>query len=180
MQTPSLQPGSSARQRAARALWITAAVEVLLFGYCTASAMLVPPPSLAEAGVALPEGMTEEQFATFFRAVFTLMTIGIAMLGLVPAIALAVLGFGVASGKRAAATAARTILMVQAGLAGAVGLLGLVAAVASPVAIVLTLLGAGFVLLALWPIQAIGDAGRSATLTPDEGFYEPWNAHLPT
>lgn len=162
--------------RAARAVWVTAGVVIVLFGGCSlVLGILGMTP--AERWPQVDMGVPAEQMrmATWVAAVVMAATFWL------PGLALMFLGFGVKSGQKVPTLAAAVILVAQALLLGLFILLSLAGTLMGGGSVLELLLSVvfygGVLALILWAVVRVMHARRvgGEVVRPAE---EPWNSHL--
>jgi hypothetical protein len=184
----SLPPGNWPQPRdpfrqASLFVWLTAAVNVLLFGCCSGVAAMfatIPTEQLTQSLQERHVSAAQIEQVVQVQPAMPILAAAMFLLFVLPGIALFVLGFPIRRGRRGAATAASVILwimvalftlMLLANIAGAIT----EGAVGSAV-LYLLLLGALIALL-LVTLNKLARARRG-----DDDFAEdddePWNRHL--
>lgn len=179
---PSAPPPTSPAPatRAAVAVWVAAAIQVILFGGCAlllGLAAMSPEAQLRQATGEMPAQITAGQMRIVLWAFAGL----IALTMWVPGLVLLFLGFGVKEGRRGQTLAAAVILVVQAVLLGFFVLLPTVNTLLEGgpligVAVHLLVFG-GLLWIVVWAARRALLARRAAT-APMFDAEEPWNRHL--
>lgn len=174
-------PGQSeAPQRAAVAMWVTAAVQMIVFGCCSlllAGVGMLPEQTLRQE---MSEQMPSDQLDQLVQGQ-PLLLIGAIVLMLVmflPALVLLLLGFRVRSRRLGSARAARVILYAQAGLLAVVlawyALVGAMQGVLLGICMPLVVLG-GVLALVIWASRTLRTAINELRQQElDE--INPWNS----
>lgn len=170
--------GGAARH-AAIAVWVTAAVQAVLFGCCAVlfvAVGMLPEDMMRQE---LADEMTEQQVDQLVQsqAALRISALVLTLVMFLPALALLMTGFGVRRRSATAIRTARIILLLQA-VVVAGGLVvyvfgGLTSGDLAAACLSVLLLG-GTLGLIVWAIRALGAARIEATVR--QGYdNEPWN-----
>lgn len=175
-------PPTSGRSAAA-AVWITAGVQIVLFGLCTSMFVvlgLLSASQLEQIVQDQPQELTADMIQIFARV----MAVAVLLFMFLPSVVLGVLGFMVRQGSNAARILAIIILLAQAAILAGLVLLNIVSALLTgqlaivELAISVVLFG-GLIALELWTVgrlMRVRTANANTALSPND---EPWNSHIP-
>lgn len=176
------QPAPPATQpSAAVAVWITAGVQILLFGLCTSLFVVLSLLSSAQLEQILqdqPQEINPDTLQLFARV----MAVIVLLVMFLPSVVLGILGFKVRQGSNPARLSALTILLIQVVITGGLLLINTASALITgqwlELIISVVLLGS-LLTLELWTIAKLVQ-NRSGSSSPSPGpSDEPWNSHIP-
>ena len=175
-------PPTSGRS-AAVAVWITAGVQIVLFGLCTSMFVvlgLLSADQLEQILQEQPQDLSADMIQVFARV----MAVAVLLFMFAPSVVLGILGFMVRQGSNAARIFAMVILLIQAAILAGLVLLNMASALLTgqlaivELAISVVLFG-GLITLELWTVAKLmrmGNANAGSTPGPSD---EPWNSHIP-
>jgi hypothetical protein len=170
MSDPDLLPAESIHRRAALFTWISGVVLLLLSTCCVGSMLALAAMPLDEVRQMDREGQLPAEAWDQLKQIKPYLPTAAAVLavvGILPAAALIVLGFGVRRGKRGMTTAAWVIAWVALGLTGLNLLLSLPAVATTGASGLINLLPSVALAALLWWTVRWLAAARAVEIDPD-------------